>query len=127
MSSGASQLVETTIATLADTSARVYVDGDSEEPKLFQRIASGTRWSTRPRVDSGASSRGSVSIRAVEGGGAKGRLRAGTGDSVKVLEALTSETKQPMADIVGVQVGPVDPATSQGVATVGLAGWEARL
>lgn len=114
VSSGASLFIETTIASIGETSARVYVDGDSEEPKLFQRIASGTRWSTRGRVDSGASSLGSVSKKAAEGGGATAQLRSGTGDSMKVPDELSSETKQPMADTGGAQVGPADPATSQG-------------
>ncbi|CAM9105859.1 unnamed protein product [Ectocarpus sp. 13 AM-2016] len=104
VSNGANQLIETTIASMGETSARVHVDGDSEEPKLFQRIASGTRWSTRGRVDSGASSRGSFSKKAAEGGGATAPLRSETGDSMKLPDELSSETKQPMADTRGSQV-----------------------
>ncbi|CAM9996888.1 unnamed protein product [Ectocarpus sp. 4 AP-2014] len=108
VSNGANQFIETTIASIGETNVRVYVDGDSEEPKLFQRIASGTRWPTRGRVDSGASSRGSVSKKAAEGGGATAPLRSGTGDSMKVPDELSSETKQPMADTRGAQVGMRD-------------------
>ncbi|CAB1116562.1 unnamed protein product [Ectocarpus sp. CCAP 1310/34] len=114
VSNGASQFIKTPIASMGEASARVYVDGDSEEPKLFQRIASGMRWSTRRRVDSGTSSRGSFSKKAAEGGGATAPLRSGTGDSMKVPDELSSETKQPMADTRGAQVGPADPAMSQG-------------
>lgn len=100
VSSGANQFLEgvSNITALAETSARVHMTDNDDEPMSFRRIASGSLWSaSRRRLDSGASVRQSSSMRAPGPRGAGGEPGG------------VSETKIPMSDILDEEVSSVEP------------------
>lgn len=106
VSSGANLFVEgvTSMAGMADTSARVHMKESSDEPTSFRRIASSLRWSVSLRRpgDTAASATQSGSVRPP--GSAPGTREGDRGES--------SETKLPMTDVLDEEVSSAVPKSS---------------